>query len=768
MNQPQASFTGLVLLIGVMSMPTPGAQDAQPPPEQRRLERLSRLAKLWGTVRYLHPFLAYKELDWDAPLVKAIPKVSAAPSVAAYADAVSEMLAALGDPATGLVPQSDEGKTASGEPHPVASWIDEKILLVRITNYALLERDPGGAMSRMTALVKEINRSEGIVFDLRALAPAKSQGHVTGIFGPIGNALVSHEIVGPVERSILHSGYTPQTGMTSGGYQSSFAMPAATRFVPVRGAKPRRVAFVVNARSELPPVALALQGSGDGVIVAEGPISDALFVTTTLVDLGEGLMARVRASDFVGTNGPEEVSADIEVAPSSGAEATIPSYAAALKFVRGKGGEGKPPRVARSLPSGFVARLDQTYKEMKYPSREFRLLAVMRFWNVIHYFFPYKHLMGEDWDAVLLEFIPKIEAAQNAREYALTLAEMATHTHDSHVSVRADALNEYFGTASPGLAVREIEGEVVVTGIGNNKSVKSSGIAIGDIVLKVDGEPVRDRMRRLGRYVTASTPQASSYVIVLRLLAGAPGSTLTLFVRDREGQEREHSLRRSEPGIFFDAGGKGAVTRMLDGKIGYADLARLAVGQVDAMFEQFKDTKGIIFDMRGYPRGTAWAIAPRINTNAARVAAEFHRPLVGGGDLSNGSFIFRQPIPSSDGKPLYRGKTVMLIDERAISQSEHTGLFFEAANGTTFVGSPSNGANGDVTTLTVPGGIVISFSGHDVRHADGRQLQRVGLVPHIEVRPTIAGVRAGGDEVLERALQYLSLPTQNAPSRNPR
>jgi hypothetical protein len=65
------------------------------------------------------------------------------------------------------------------------------------------------------------------------------------------------------------------------------------------------------------------------------------------------------------------------------------------------------------------------------------------------------------------------------------------------------------------------------------------------------------------------------------------------------------------------------------------------------------------------------------------------------------------------------------------------------------------GAIGDVTTLTVPGGIVISCSGHDVRHADGRQLQRVGLVPHIEVRPTIAGIRNGRHEVLERAKKYL-------------
>jgi C-terminal processing protease CtpA/Prc len=95
------------------------------------------------------------------------------------------------------------------------------------------------------------------------------------------------------------------------------------------------------------------------------------------------------------------------------------------------------------------------------------------------------------------------------------------------------------------------------------------------------------------------------------------------------------------------------------------------------------------------------------------------------------------------------------MDERTISQAEHTGLFFEAANKTVFIGSPTMGANGDVTTVVLPGGIVVRFTGHDVRYPDGRQLQRVGLQPLVRVRPTVAGLRAGRDEVLEKALEFL-------------
>jgi len=73
----------------------------------------------------------------------------------------------------------------------------------------------------------------------------------------------------------------------------------------------------------------------------------------------------------------------------------------------------------------------------------------------------------------------------------------------------------------------------------------------------------------------------------------------------------------------------------------------------------------------------------------------------------------------------------------------------------TFIGAPTNGANGDITNMVLPGNLFVSFTGQKVRHPDDRQLQRVGVQPHITVKPTIAGIRAGRDELLEAAIEYL-------------
>jgi C-terminal processing protease CtpA/Prc len=185
------------------------------------------------------------------------------------------------------------------------------------------------------------------------------------------------------------------------------------------------------------------------------------------------------------------------------------------------------------------------------------------------------------------------------------------------------------------------------------------------------------------------------------------------------------------------------------------DLTRLQKEGVDGMFDQVMGTRALIFDMRGYANGTAWPIAPRLNRNNALYGAVLHGPIVSGAftnaDESSPSLEFRQLLPVSD-KPRYQGRVFMLIDETAISQAEHTGLFFEAVCDVTFVGSNTAGTNGNVTAIVLPGGVMVTFTGLDVRHADGRQLQRIGIQPHVAVRPTPAGLHAGRDEVLEKAL----------------
>jgi C-terminal processing protease CtpA/Prc len=173
------------------------------------------------------------------------------------------------------------------------------------------------------------------------------------------------------------------------------------------------------------------------------------------------------------------------------------------------------------------------------------------------------------------------------------------------------------------------------------------------------------------------------------------------------------------------------------------------------MLDDLGTTRAIIFDLRGYPNGVFSTLTPRLNTKHAKVSAQFLLPLVSGDTHDQRIRFFQEIAEAPKDAPIYKGKVVVLIDDRAVSQSEHTCLHMAEATNVTFIGSPTHGANGDITAMRLPGGLRMWFTGQEVRWVDGRQLQKVGVQPTITVRPTLRGVRAGKDEVLERAFVFV-------------
>jgi C-terminal processing protease CtpA/Prc len=719
----------------------PQAQPPDPPPLviDPHAARLVHLCRVWSEIRYLHPAVVSGRVDWDAALLAALPAALDAQSDDDEVAAMRTMLDALHDPATRIEPSTPPPSAAApSPPTPTRTIEGVAVITVRAAQW----QDLFPEAQRVTS---ELPAGKPVVLDLRA-SSREAGAHTQMVVDRLADKMVSHDATSPQYRMAEHRGYRPQVGMTSGGYLSLMVEPLPVTFRAGKAPHPSRVVFLTNAWAGVPDSAWAMQTTGDAVVVVQGKLeADELAGTDLFPYLPGHRTVHIRRAEPVGDAPRPDV--ELDASGSDDATLTAAVHAALHPLAR------KHAR-ARGATAETVAswRPDATYADSAYPSRELRMLALFRFWGVIHYFYPYLHLMGDTWDRALVEMIPRFEAAADARAYELAVHEFAAKIPDGHVHVGGDrAVPELAGAGRPPFWFRIVDGHVVVTSLVDAASTAASGLAVGDLIVSVDGEPIEQRMDRIEKYVPGSNETWRRTRTAWLALSGDPKEALKLTLQGPSGGPREVTLSRTTK---WDTPERSRpVYEMLDGNLGYADLDRLQVSEVDAMFKALGGARGIVFDMRGYPHGTAWAIGPRLNVRHARVGAQFFEPLVTVGP-SDRSF-FEQPIGESDpgaDVPLYRGKTVMLIDERTMSQAEHTGLFFEAANGTTFVGSQTAGANGDVTTLTLPGGLSVSFSGHDVRHADGRQLQRTGLVPDVEVHPTLAGIRAGKDEVLERAL----------------
>jgi C-terminal processing protease CtpA/Prc len=85
-------------------------------------------------------------------------------------------------------------------------------------------------------------------------------------------------------------------------------------------------------------------------------------------------------------------------------------------------------------------------------------------------------------------------------------------------------------------------------------------------------------------------------------------------------------------------------------------------------------------------------------------------------------------------------------------------MAFRVAPGAIVVGSTTSGADGNVSPFPLPGDLHTGISGIGVFYPDKAPTQQIGIVPDVKFTPTIAGIRAGRDEVLEEAVRQVLGP----------
>lgn len=398
---------------------------------------------------------------------------------------------------------------------------------------------------------------------------------------------------------------------------------------------------------------------------------------------------------------------------------------------------------------------ERPYTEMKYPDAGFRLLSLYRYWNMIQYFFPYKHLIEEDWKDVLSEFIPKYVNASNELEYKLASLELIGRIHDTHANIwgRDDALLEYWGKNDAPYKVEFVEDQVIVTNFYDEEKAKNSGLQKGDIITHVNGESIKEIVDDWKKYTPASNYPTQQRDIARKLLktndstidikyqrAGKNGDTTI-----KAFPHREINVHQSfAPDSCF---------RMINEDIAYLYPGKMKNNYLPEIMNAAANSKGLIIDFRCYPSDFfVFSLGSKIvDKNSSFVKFT-------GGRVDNpGYFVMGEPLEiQADIENHYKGKVVVLINETTQSSAEYHTMAFQAGSRTTVIGSTTAGADGNVSPIVLPGNIHTMISGIGVYYPDGRETQRIGIVPDIELKPTIKGIREGKDELLEKAIEIIS------------
>lgn len=389
------------------------------------------------------------------------------------------------------------------------------------------------------------------------------------------------------------------------------------------------------------------------------------------------------------------------------------------------------------------------YPSMAAPDAGFRLLALFRLWNIIEYWFPYRDILGQDWDEVLAEFVPLLMAAEGSDEYRLAMMQLIARVNDTHANLWSELdLRPPRGPAQLPVTLRFIEGKAVVSGYSHETLGPGTGLRIGDVILALDGAPVDSLVVAWHPYYAASNQPTRLRDMARSLTRGEEGPVRVTGMRE-EGPYELMAERVAAEELDRLAGRThdlpGETFQMLTPEVAYLKLSSVEGAQCDAYVRQAGEAEVLVIDIRNYPSDfVVFSLGGHLISEPTPFA-RFTR-----GDMSNpGAFLWSPPVSLQPILPRFTGKVVILVDEVSQSQAEYTTMAFRTSTNAIVVGSTTAGADGNISSIPLPGGINTLISGIGVFYPDNGPTQRIGILPDLEVRPTIQGIREGRDEVLE-------------------
>ncbi len=399
-----------------------------------------------------------------------------------------------------------------------------------------------------------------------------------------------------------------------------------------------------------------------------------------------------------------------------------------------------------------------SYEQMEIPDAGFRLVSLYRLWNIMQYYMPYRDITDRNWEEVLAAHIQSFINAEDRLAYELATVQLIADINDTHADLwqGGEALAQHRGEHYAPFRVEFIENQLVVTDIYNPELLKDIQIERGDRVTHINQRSINQILDSISPFHPASNRSAQLRDISLFNILRTNENQVHLVYLDKNNKEKKAVIPmfpKSELksyGWFKSLDGEPSY-RFLNEEIGYVTLGNIQDSDAQKIKETFRNTKGIVIDIRNYPTafmpfalGSYFVDQPTPFVKFTSV--NYNNP---------GEFLFMDPIViEPDGKP-YQGKVVVLVDERTQSSAEYTAMAFRAGRNVTVIGSQTAGADGNVSQVVLPGGLGTFISGLGVYYPNGEPTQRIGIIPDIEVKRTIKGVREQRDELLEKAIELI-------------
>lgn len=436
-----------------------------------------------------------------------------------------------------------------------------------------------------------------------------------------------------------------------------------------------------------------------------------------------------------------------------------------LKQIRNYRIIGKQYYVRKFPLIGFTTyKAEKKYADLKFPNEEIRLLCLFRYWNIINYFYPYVSLTDQKWDSVLDELVLDFKNAKDTDNYVSAIRKLVIKTDDGHNGFSIFNIEKEDTYFFAPFEYAFIEQKIIVTHVYQDSLSKLNNIKVGDIITKMEDTPILSKVKELLEQVNGSNFEFKESKVWPYLL-GSRTKNITLQIQRNDSFFLTNISKCTINYLRVLMNSDYTILdSLISNDIAYINLKKLQPKQVKTLMAKYKSTKGMIIDIRNYPNGVWPKLAQYLNKEKKEFAVFKAANLNNPGTFINSKLNKKWlsiTYAGSNNKNFYKGKVVLLVNSQTISHSEFTCMALQTAPNVLIIGSKTAGADGNVTEIPLPGGYTTYMSSLGVYYPDGRETQRIGIIPNIYVKQTIKGVKSGKDEILHRAIEYVKTLPMN-------
>ena len=374
-----------------------------------------------------------------------------------------------------------------------------------------------------------------------------------------------------------------------------------------------------------------------------------------------------------------------------------------------------------------------------------RVGNVVIVYNVFQHFYPYFDAIDVNWNEQFKKAIAKSFLDTSSIDHLNTLQQLTFSLKDGHIRVSGP---KNIKTHIPGFTWEIIQGKLVISQVIDSQL----NLKVGDVVKRINGTTAKDYLEKTYKTISAGNQGWMNYRARTESLSGPKGSIMNLVISGKNvSATRDLAMNENWKYVYP----KKVSHKALSDDIYYVNLDNTKMDTINTLMPVLEQSKGLIFDLRGYPDGNHELISHLLKQRDT-VQNWMRIPKIIYPDQKNYAG-FRESGWQMQTKKPYLGdkKVVFLIDGSAISYAESYMGFIKGYKLATIVGQPTAGANGNVNRFTLPGGYSISFTGMKVLKHNGSQHHTIGVLPDVYVEKTIAGLVENRDEFLEKAIQII-------------